>query len=108
MSVQALFKPEEELEMLRDCMRALHATVKDKTQPATARQQATRTLLEALQVIGSKAKEREQPVGRQRSDTPTGTPMTEEELRTALRKLNAFGEKLQMARQTVHESPIDL
>jgi len=63
MNLQNLLKPEEEAQMLRDCLRSLHATVLDKTQPATAKQQATRTLLEVLQVIGAKAKERDgQPV----------------------------------------------
>lgn len=41
-------------EMVQDCLSTLHAIVKDPKQPATARQQATRTLLEVLGIVGGR------------------------------------------------------
>lgn len=92
--------PDRRTEMVQDCLSTLHAIVKDPKQPATARQQATRTLLEALGVVGARA------TGEKGAGVPAGAPavneapsddglaaLTEDELRRRLKRLRKLGEE---------------
>jgi hypothetical protein len=125
MKIDGLYSPDAEAQMARDCIQALQLTVNDPKTPATARAQASRTLLEALGVVGGQGKSvppppRQVAAARRSNGAPPGPeepPADAAELRKMLKDLGAVRVRLEEAGahlranglpSAVPDSPIDL